>query len=240
MSEDLTTADLIAGCAILDGEGLTNAFGHLSARLPDDGILITSSPGPGLVREEGDLLRMDPAGKVRLGDPGLAPGEAPIHLRILAHRRDAASVCRFHGPACLAYSTLGRSLPASIGMGLFLGAEVPLFDTSATIRTAEHADRLAGALGAGAGILLRGFGAVTVGRSVAEAVVRAWLLERSAQATLTAGALGTSCPYPPEAAEPFNAPDGPAAAQVARAWNYLRRRWSPESTSHTTEEVLRT
>jgi ribulose-5-phosphate 4-epimerase/fuculose-1-phosphate aldolase len=239
VSEARVTADLIAGCAILDGEGLTNAFGHLSGRLPSGEILISSSPGPGLVRAPQDLLRIDGLGELIEGDAALVPGEAAIHVRILARRDDVTSVCRFHGPACLAYSTLGRTLSASIGMGLFLGAEVAWFDTSSTVRTSEHGDRLAAALGSGAGVLLRGFGAVTVGRSVAEAVVRAWLVERSAQATLTASAVGTPIPYPIEAAEPFNAPDGPAVAQIARAWRYLRWRWSREDTIQTAEEVLR-
>ena len=44
---------------------------------------------------------------------------------------------------------------------LFLGAEVPWFDTTSTVRTAEHGDELATCLGGGAGVLLRGFRAVT-------------------------------------------------------------------------------
>jgi ribulose-5-phosphate 4-epimerase/fuculose-1-phosphate aldolase len=72
-------------------------------------------------------------------------------------------------------------------------------------------------------VLLRGFGAVTVGRSVREAVVRAWMLERSAAATLAAGAIAEPLAYEAPAAEAFLAPAGPAHGQIARAWNYLRR-----------------
>jgi len=135
----------------------------------------------------------------------------------------------------MAWSTLGGPLSATIGMALFLGHEVPWFDTSTTVRTAEHGDRLAAALGDGKGVLLRGFGAVTVGTTVAEAVVRAWLLERAAQAMVTASAVATPLPFPPAAAEPFEAADGPAPAQLRRAWNYLRYRWAPT----TTPEVVR-
>jgi ribulose-5-phosphate 4-epimerase/fuculose-1-phosphate aldolase len=218
------TADLIAGCAILDREGLTTAFGHLSARTAGGDVLISANPGPGLVRDGHDLIAVDPDGAPReAGDRALVPGEAAIHVRILAHRRDVGSVCRFHGPSCLAFSTLGRPLQATIGMGLFVGAQVPWFDTSTTVTDAAHGDRLAQCLGAGPAVLLRGFGAVTVGRSIRDAVVRAWMLERSAAAALAAAAAGEPLPYEVSAAEPFLAPSGPAQGQIARAWHYLCR-----------------
>jgi ribulose-5-phosphate 4-epimerase/fuculose-1-phosphate aldolase len=126
-------------------------------------------------------------------------------------------------------------------MGLFLGHEVPWFDTSTTVRTAEHADRLAGSLGDGKAVLLRGFGAVTVGATVAEAVVLAWLLERAAQAVVTAAAIATPLAFHQSAAEPFAVTDGPAAAQLRRAWNYLEHRWAvPAVPVTTTPEVIRT
>jgi ribulose-5-phosphate 4-epimerase/fuculose-1-phosphate aldolase len=232
---DEAVQDLLAGCAILDGEGLTTAFGHLSARAPDDAVLISGSAGPGLVHDASALLTTDLDGNVLAGDPVQLPGEAAIHLRILAARRDVGSVCRFHGPACMAWSTLGRPLPATIGMGLFLGSEVPWFDTTTTVRTAEHGDLLAAALGDRNAVLLRGFGAVTVGATVAESVVRAWLLERAADAVVTASAVGRPLAFPAGAAQALADPDGPAPAQLRRAWSYLRHRWAPT----TTREVVR-
>jgi ribulose-5-phosphate 4-epimerase/fuculose-1-phosphate aldolase len=124
----------------------------------------------------------------------------------------------------MAFGTLGRPLGATIGMGLFLGAEVPVFDTSRTLTTLEQGAELAACLGSAGGVLLRGFGAATVGRTVAESVVRAWLLERSAAAVLAASVAGTPLVYPPSAAESFQSLDGPAAGQVARAWHWLCRR----------------
>ena len=217
-------ADLLAGCAVLDGEGLTTAFGHLSARTPAGTVLVSGNQGPGLVTSHDDIVELDLDGSFVGGEESLRAGEVPIHLGILAMRRDVGSVCRFHGPACMAFSTLGRSLPATIGMGLFLGAEVPWFDTSRTVTTLEQGAQLADCLGEAGGVLLRGFGAATVGRTVAEAVVRAWLLERSATAVLSASAVAEPLIYPPAAAEPFKSLDGAAAGQVSRAWHYLCHR----------------
>lgn len=217
---------LLAGCAVLDGEGLTTAFGHLSARTEDGTVLISGSLGPGLVRTADDVVRVAPDGVV--SEPGLLPGEAQVHLGIMAARADARSVCRFHGPAVLAYGTFGRPLPATTGMGMFLGAQVPVHDTDTTVRTPEQGAALAATLGGANAVLLRGFGAATVGRTVAESVVRAWLLERSADAFLRASAAGTPLVFGEQAAAPFAAGEGPAATQIARAWRWLCARHPTE------------
>jgi ribulose-5-phosphate 4-epimerase/fuculose-1-phosphate aldolase len=217
-----TDADLLAGCAVLDHEGLTTAFGHLSARVGPDAIRISGNAGPGLNRSAEDLLTLDDAGAVTGGEPQARPGEAAIHLAILAARADVASVCRFHGPACLAFSTLGRPLPAVIGMTLFVGHEVPWFDTAITITAPEQGDALAGALGDAPAVLIRGFGAVTVGASVAAAVVRAWLMERGARAALDAGGAGNPLSYPAGAEAVFDGTTPASRGQLDRAWNYLR------------------
>ena len=77
-------------------------------------------------------------------------------------------------------------------------------------------------------VLLRGFGAATAGRTVREAVTRAWFLEQAAAAYLAAAAAGTPRPFEATSAAPFLAADGPAAAQIDRLWHYLRRRWAPD------------
>ena len=217
------TDTLVAACRILEHEGLTSAFGHVTVRVDGtEDVLISGSAGPGLVAGTEDLVRIGPDGDVRAGDPALVPGETAVHLRILRARPDVSSVVRFHGPSSMAWGTLGRPMPATTGMGLFLGAEVPVFDTSSTVTTPEHGDRLAAALGDGPALLMRGFGSVTVGRTIEEAVARAWLLERSATALLAAYAVSTPLPYPSTAAEPFASDDGPAPRQLARVWHYLQ------------------
>lgn len=217
--------ELLDGCAVLDHEGLSTAFGHLSARIASDEVRISGNAGPGLMRASDELLTIDGSGNVLTGDPRSRAGEVHIHLGILAARDDVLAVCRFHGPACLAFSTLGRPLPAVIGMALFVGHEVPWFDTDRTIATPAQGSELAVAMGRAPAVLIRGFGAVAVGATVADAVVRAWLMERGARAVLDAMAAGEPLSYPPAAAENFD-PDRSAAArgQLDRAWNYLKAR----------------
>jgi ribulose-5-phosphate 4-epimerase/fuculose-1-phosphate aldolase len=218
--------EIVDGCRILDGERLTDAFGHLSARADADTILLTPRVGPGLVRDVAELLRLHPDGTLLEGDPSLVPGEAPIHLGLLRARPDLGSVCRFHGPACFAWASLGRPLPATTGLALMLGASVPVFDTASTIRTDEDAARLADVLGSGTAVLLRGFGAVTVGATVAEAVIKATFLERAAAAVLQASVVGVPPVYSEDAAAAFASRRAVIDEQVARAWTYLCNKWA--------------
>ena len=216
--------EIVAGCRILDGEGLTDAFGHLSRR-DGDSVLITARIGPGLVRSPEDILRVSMTGEVLEGDPSLLPGEAALHLGLMRARPDVVSVCRFHGPYCFAWATLGRPLPATSGMALMVGAPVPVHDTALTITTPEAADACAESLGAAGGVLLRGFGAVTVGSSVAEAIVRATFLERAAATVLRAHVVGSPREYSAEQAAAFVARTAVIDEQVQRAWTYLCDKW---------------
>jgi ribulose-5-phosphate 4-epimerase/fuculose-1-phosphate aldolase len=213
--------DVLAGCRILDVHGLTDAFGHLSCRTAEDEVLLSARVGPGLVRERAHVLRLTLEGEVLEGDPSLVPGEAALHLGVMRARPDVASVCRFHGPACFAWSSLGVPLPATTGLALMLGAEIPVHDAASTITTAEAAVACADTLGSGRGVLLRGFGAVTVGASVAQSVVAATFLERAAAAVLAARMAGEPRAYSREQADVFASRTAVIDEQIARAWTYL-------------------
>jgi HCOMODA/2-hydroxy-3-carboxy-muconic semialdehyde decarboxylase len=223
-SSDGPITDLLAGCAILDDVGLTSAFGHLSVRLDDDEVWMSPSSGPGSVRDEADLVCLSLSGEPVSGRHEAIPGEAAIHLGVLAHRADVGSVCRSHGAAALAWSTLGRLLPTTVGVGMSFGDRVRVFDTASTITQLERANELAEYLGEEGALLLRGFGAITVGATVREAVVRGWLMECSAAATLAATMAGEPLPYSAdEAARQSGSPER-AAKQTERIWNYLMNR----------------
>lgn len=212
--------DLLAACAVLDGAGLTDAFGHVSERVAG-GCLMTPRVGPGLVRSAEELLRVGEAGQVLTGDASLVPGEAAMHLGVYAARADVGAVARTHGPATQAWATTGRPLPVILGQGMFLGGPVPVHDSGSTVTDAAGARALAATLGAGTAVLVRGFGQVVTGATVAEAVVRAVFMERTALAALRAAAVGGAVPFAQEQVDAFMSRPGPRGEQVARAWTYL-------------------
>jgi ribulose-5-phosphate 4-epimerase/fuculose-1-phosphate aldolase len=84
-------ADFMAGLAIMDGRGLTEGFGHLSARAPA-GLLMTPALAPGLATPA-DLVLLGPDGEVRRAAPGVRPAlETPLHLAIYQSRPDCGAL----------------------------------------------------------------------------------------------------------------------------------------------------
>lgn len=216
--------DIVAACRVLDGEGLTEAFGHVSARLDDGTILMTPRVGPGLVGAADDLLRIDGDGTVLDGDETLLPGEAALHLGAYRAREDIGAVVRMHGPSCLAASTALDELPAVGGVGMFCGHAVPVHDVAITVTTREGGDAVAKALGGRAAIALRGFGQVTVGSDVRAALARAVFLERNASALLGGSAIGTPRAYDAAATDAFLAAGPARREQIERSWTYWTQR----------------
>lgn len=216
--------DIVAACRVLDGEGLTEAFGHVSARLDDGSILMTPRVGPGLVGDAAALLRIDADGAVLDGDEALLPGEAALHLGAYRARDDVGAVVRMHGPSCLAASTALDALPAVCGVGMFCGHAVAVHDVAITVTTREGGDAVAKALGDGAAVALRGFGQVTVGADVRVALARAVFLERNASALLGGATAGTPRGYDAAATDAFLAAGAARREQIERSWTYWTTR----------------
>src|SRR5829696_3557724 len=74
---DLKT-QMVTGCAILSDQGLVEGFGHLSARLAGERILMTPRKALGLVSAD-ELLTLDMDGNVLAGE-GRPAVEVSMHL----------------------------------------------------------------------------------------------------------------------------------------------------------------
>jgi len=108
-STDLA-ARMVTGCAILSEQGLVEGFGHLSARLPGDRILMTPRKALALVQEE-ELLTLDLAGNVLAGE-GRPAVESAMHLAIYRHRPDVHAIARTHSRACAVFAVTNRPVRA--------------------------------------------------------------------------------------------------------------------------------
>ena len=90
--------DVALANRIIERFGLSNAFGHVSARIPGtDRFYISTRRSPGLAEESG-LLVIDTDGKILAGE-GTPNSEFWIHARIYAARPDVGSVVHAHPPA---------------------------------------------------------------------------------------------------------------------------------------------
>jgi HCOMODA/2-hydroxy-3-carboxy-muconic semialdehyde decarboxylase len=174
--------EVAAAAAVLAAHGLVDAFGHVSARVGDE-VAVTPARPLRDVRAGGTLVRMAIDGDAL---PDGAPKEAWIHCAIYARRPDVGGICRAQPPAVLACGVAGIRIRALHGQGASLGREVPVHDDATLARDRERGEALAGALCDGAGVVLRGNGAVTVGASPGLAAARMYVLEASAQLNLAA------------------------------------------------------
>ncbi|HVW67983.1 MAG TPA: class II aldolase/adducin family protein, partial [Steroidobacteraceae bacterium] len=176
VSEQAAQLVRIASRAI-GNAGLAHAYGHCSARLDARHFLVSPAKPLGMVSQADEPV------PVSTEDP-LPPdvlGEVRIHQQIYQLRPDVRGIVRFQSPKLMSLSALGRSPSARHGFGSYFAPEPPFWDDPRLVRDDERAAAVAERLQSARAIVLRGNGAVTVGRSLQEACVLAWYLEDSAR-----------------------------------------------------------
>jgi ribulose-5-phosphate 4-epimerase/fuculose-1-phosphate aldolase len=161
---------LVTGCHVLDREGITDGYGHVSVRVPGaDAFLTIARVSPRLAALD-RLILLDFEGNY-LGGAPTPPFEWPIHARILRARPDVQSVCHTHSLWTTLFSVLPEPLRPLSHYGTWLPPEgVPRYEPAGLVRTIEQGDALAAALGQAPAVLLRSHGDAVVGASVEEAV----------------------------------------------------------------------
>lgn len=178
-------AETAATARMLCAAGLVEAFGHVSARLDGDGLLITPT-SPLLAVTADDVVRVWPDGALAAGEGSRAPLEIPLHAAVYRARPDVAAVCRGHGPSMVAWGTRTVALPLLHGLGALAGAEVPVHADLELITTAAAGDAVAATLGDGHAALLLANGGFAVGATLLEAATRLWFTEERARVALAA------------------------------------------------------
>ena len=169
-----------------------------------------------------------PLGLVAVGEPCvevgldglLPPGALPevrIHREIYRRRVDVGGICRVQPPQLMALSAIGRTPRALHGLGSYFAPHPPLWDDPALVRNDEAAVELAELLGQANGIVMRGNGAVTTGRDLAEAASHAFFLEDAARIEIAL--LPVS-----EQARPYS--EEQARARAVGAGGLYERMWS--------------
>jgi len=163
---------LVDGCHILDREGITDSFGHVSLRIPGADAFLTIagvSPGCATVNR---LIMLDLDGHYLGGDKA-APYEWPIHARILRARPDVSSICHTHSKWSALFSVLKGGLRPIHMYAKFLPvAGPPIYPAAGLIGTVERGEALAATLKDSAAVLLRAHGDAVVGASLEQAIQR--------------------------------------------------------------------
>ncbi|MDX6739628.1 class II aldolase/adducin family protein [Actinocorallia sp. A-T 12471] len=220
-------AEVAAAAQAAARAGLVEAFGHVSARLPDGGAAITATLPMDTARAE-DVIVLDAAGRAIAGAVGDVPLEIWLHLAIYAARPDVGAICRGHPPAAVRWGTGDAELPALHGLGLMAGRRVPVHDSVALVSTPERGAAAARALGSEASLLLRGNGALAVGADPLEAATRLYALEDRARVALSPGPASRPVPAPDWDARLTDSP-----IELTRARRWFTHHYTPPPTPPT-------
>ena len=217
---------LIEGAVICEMEGLCDAFGHLSVRIPGtDHILMTPQGPPGTSKPSGVIELNLKGEKVRgTGKPNT---ELPIHTCIYRVRNDVQSVLHVHPPKAVAFSVAGQEIyPLYFGDKRF-SPSVKIFGDPGShvyITSDDLGEKMARTLGESSALMIRGHGIVTVGGSIESACLCAIGLEKAAEIQLMASILVAA----PRKAADFKTPlpNEMSGANVARRdqrnWDFYR------------------
>ncbi len=226
------TIELVDANHILYDQGVVDAFGHVSVRLPDrsDHFLLAANLAPASVKAR-DIIEFDLDARPVRDTCRRLYAERYIHSEIYRARPDVNAIVHSHAPALLPFCITQRSpLRPVCHMSGFLGGGTPLFEirdfagmaSDLLVRSRELGAALARTLGTSALVLMRGHGATTVAASLKVAVYRAVYAEMNARVQLDAERHG---PVTYLSAEEGDATAAANEGQVDRPWQL----WTAEA-----------
>jgi len=163
---------LVDGCHILDHEGITDGFGHVSVRVPGtEAFLTLAGVSPGCAAPD-RLVLLNFDGNY-LGGVESPPYEWPIHACIMRARPDVMSVCHTHSKWSSLFSVLKGGLRPIHMYAKFLPVGgPPIYPAPGLIATVDRGNALAAALKDSAAVLMRAHGDAVVGASLEQAILR--------------------------------------------------------------------
>ena len=227
---DAVIQDLVIANRILAKEEVVDAYGHVSARHPDNPrrFLIARSLAPELVGRD-DIVELDLDGQP-MGDEwrGLYL-ERFIHAAIFAARPEVMAVVHAHAEDTLPFGIAqAPKLRPVIHSGSFIGATVPVWDiadnfgdTNLLVTNMAQASDLAKCLGGNSVALMRGHGFAAAARSLIEVVRLSVYLPRNARALMRAMQLGGEIKYLSQGEiAARNRGYSPYSVETWRTWEY--------------------
>ncbi|MBL8271423.1 class II aldolase/adducin family protein [Steroidobacter sp.] len=176
-------------------------FTHISARVPGTHDFLINPYG--LMFEEvtaSNLVRVDLAGNKTLPSPyEINPAGYTIHSAIHEVRDDAGCVLHLHTTAGIAVSAQQQGLLAISQQSTFITLSLSYHEYEGIALNHEEKARLQAHLGNTRHMILRNHGLLTVGRTISDAFVAMYSLQRACEIQVTAQAGGTQLLTIPQA-----------------------------------------
>lgn len=187
-------------------------FTHFSVRLPGPEHHFLINPF-NLMFEEitaSSLVKVDVKGEAVGETPFLTnPAGFIIHSAIHMAREDARAVLHLHTPHGQAVSAMADGLMPLTQTAMLVREELAYHHFEGVALDADERERLVADLGEQSVMILRNHGTLAVGRTVAEAFIRLYYLERACEAQCLALAGGTALiNHPPQGSAEKTAEQG--------------------------------
>ena len=201
-SQQMERAGLVVGTA-----------GNVSGRRSDGAVCLTPSSTPYRDVTAENLAVLDLDGQ-HLGGSGKPSTEKAMHLACYNAFAEVRGVVHCHPPHASMFAVAHRPIPASIEeVIVYVGGDVPVTDY-ATTGTDELAAEVVRHLADRGAVLMANHGLLCVGKSPADALHTALVVEHTAKIMFGAEVLGGVKPLPPKIAKDF-----------AGIYGYIRSTW---------------
>jgi L-fuculose-phosphate aldolase len=186
--------------------------GNISARREDGSVVITPSSVDYEEMQLDDLVVVDPGGKVLQAKDGRSPSsEMKLHMACYQAFDDVGSVIHSHPVWATMFAIAQQPIPACIDeFAIYCGGDVRCTEYAAS-GSPEVGENAVKALEGRGAALIANHGMVAVGPRPDKALHITALVERTAQITWGARALGGAVPLPDKVNQGF-----------ANIYNYLR------------------
>lgn len=214
----------------MEGIARDDTLGHITARVPGENKVYVKPWGVGFEEVTPDnLLAMDLEGN-RVEGEGRLHSEMPIHNEIYKARPDVHCVVHVHPYHATLLSSLSDGKIRLVNQSAQqFAAGIPIYESSALVRSKEQGSALAASLGRSNAVLLRNHGVVAVGPTIEQAMVATVFVERAAQSHMTVAPFGAVQEIPQEVASRW----GEELSRLEHCMNkfeYWRRKLKREGT----------
>lgn len=189
---------MIAVCRQLEAQGYTvGTYGNVSVRVPE-GLIVTPSRVDYSTLTPDDMVTVTLDGAV-IDGAQLPSSETDVHRLIYVHRSDVGAVIHCHSLYATAASCLHRTIPVIVEeQSQVIGDAICCTEYIPAGQHLPLGEEVARVLGESNAALLANHGAVSCGRTLAEALFTTQIAERIAHMWLLTTAVGTPVAIPDE------------------------------------------
>ena len=225
---DALINELVLANRILAGQGVVDAFGHVSVRHPDkpDRFFLSRSRSPELVEHE-DIMEFGMDGQVTDGRTDPAYHERFIHAAVYEANPEINAVVHSHALDVLPFTISSVPLQPCIHTASQCGATIPVWDirdtfgdTGLLVANMDHGRDLAKTMGSNRVALMRGHGFTAAGRTLGEVLKSSIYLPQNAKVLKEAMMLGGTVKVMSAGEIAARDADGPGGKDLFRAIAY--------------------